>query len=474
MHKEYKRFLLNEQVASLLDDIKTKPIQSTLFFTKIKLCKEVHYEHSAKKYIKVVQSGSPLAQSILFKNITPDKYKKQKKHQKGDQIRFQTALLHIDQCKVFIESYKEQLRGLYILQVPRDALLKKPRITEHSLLEKYIESEISDDPRYEKKYLALFGNPSKHPYNIYTIFKDLENKRLKHPEDIIFEEMKSADAIRIVLYYELLTLQQSAQEIRKKPKECSFIQKFCKDVQRSVSIMECYQEIFDENLYQKISIHFNTLQKLTKTYDDLSTIHRKFQKLNNTLKSTYVQKLISNLQIKIANEQHKIANYFESREFSIIINQYELFLKEKNRSYNNYEAQLPFGYSVNIKIRNRYNKLLQLINFLDGCNDEKSYEKRKIAFTEFLEFMKIFQKQLQMKSAATISKKADKILTLLIKHEKRNKNLLIIKMLLSHIDMQNYPREIKYLKKKERKLQEKQKKFDKTLAKDLQKFKVIP
>jgi hypothetical protein len=473
MHKEYRRFLLKKEISSLLGDLKTKSAISTIFFTKIKLCKEIKYERLRDHYTRIVQTGAPHAQSITYKNISKQRFKKKKALKQGMILKLEHYLIKIDTCNIHIEVYKDHLKGLYILTIPgRCFRLQKPDILHTSFIEKYIEHEVSDDPRYEQKYLALFGNPTKHPYNIYSIFKDLERKRLLKPQDIIFKEMKSADAVRIFLYHKYLLIQEYAKLILKdKEGKSDAIQKFHQEITRSITIMQSYEEIFDEQQYQKIIMHLYTLTRITKIHQDLMLIYRKLIKLNHKLNSNYIQKMIENIQTKLSDEEHKISKYLDSREFAIISNQYALFIREKNRSYTNYESQLPFGYSAKIKVHNIHSELLHTINFLDGCNDEKSYDKLKNTFEELVDFVTIFETQIDSNSCKPLLLKATQIYAMLQKYEKRSKYLLILKMLKIHLAQEEQKEEFSYLRKKEKKLLQKQKRFDKNIFKYLEKFK---
>ena len=474
MHREYKRFLLKREVASLLNDLETNEVACKIFFTKIKLCRAVKYEHCGGNRVRVKESGAQHTQTITYKYITEKRYRSKKRAKIGKTLHLTKYLFKTDTCMVSVEAYGRALKGLYILTIPVNCSdLLQSLLRSGSLFEKYIESEVTEDPRYEQKYLALFGNPVKHPYNIYTIFKDLENRRLVKPQKVIFKEMKSADAVRIFLYDQYLLFSRYADETQKSENEVKsvYIQAFREEIKRTLAIMKSYEEIFDEDRHRRIYMHLNMLLDTTKTYHDLMLIYRKFSQLNRILQSPYITHLLENLKIKLAHEEHKIANYFSSREFSIILTQFHLFVKEKQHSYSNYESQLPFGYSARIKVHNRHSELLQAINFLEGCNDQKSYEKLQTGFEELLDFISIFESQINSDACKPLMKEVARLYKLLRKYERRNKYLLIMKMLQSHLDKKRHSKEIKYIKKIEEKLKHKQKKFDKVIFRRLNHFK---
>ncbi|RUM68142.1 MAG: hypothetical protein DSZ05_01545, partial [Sulfurospirillum sp.] len=109
--------------------------------------------------------------------------------------------------------------------------------------------------------------------------------------------------------------------------------------------------------------------------------------------------------------------------------------------------------------------LLQTINFLEGCNDKKSYEKLQNDLEVLIEFITLFEKQIDSGRTETLLKKAKKIYKKLTAYEQRDKYLLIIQMLLNHMDDEAEADTIAYLKKRKRALVKKQKKHNKIILK---------
>ena len=467
MEKEYKRYLLREEVSDILKDLKNKHFISDIFFTKIKLCKEIKYERTNSLYQKIVRSGTQHMQRVRFKHIDKKTYRQKKDQREGDLLHVSVYIIKTDNCTMHLEAYEHKLKGLYLLTVPNDCFsLSKTDTVHNTFIGKFIEANVSDDPRYEQKYLALFGNPTKHPYNIYAIFKDLEQKRLQDPHDVIFQEMKSADAIRIYLYEQYLLLQKYTKDVQKPDTtedadHKKAIEKYRNVIQSAITIIKSYEEIFDEQQYRKILFHMTTLKSITDTYVDLIFIGSKISKLNKKLHSDYLKKILQNIKKKTKLELHKIGNYFNSREFQIISGQLHRFIHEKNNSYINYESQLPFKYSADIKVSDTYSKLLHMISFLDGCNDEKSYEKLQTTFEEMIDFLTVIEKEIDSDTHKKLLQKCKHIYKVLEKNSEQNRYLLIINMLLSHLNEQERPKnkEIVCLRKKRKHLLQKKQKF---------------
>ncbi len=472
MHKETRRYLLDKTIVNLIEDLHDDAQLHTLYFTKIKLCKEIRYLHTPRHYTRITRSGTQQTQTYTYRHIPAQHFHKMRKKQKGTTLVKKRYRLQIDECQLWIDAYENSLSGLYILGIPHICQPKQPLLTRHRLLERFIVCDISEDPRYEEKYLALFGNPSRHPYNIYTVFKDLEHHRINDLQNVIFGEMKNADAIRIVLYRHFIRMHGYTEQIRQTAQsDPKLVENFHHAVLQSINIIKSFENIFDDLKLQRVTLHLNRMQRLTQTFRDLLWIQQQIQHFQTQYENDYLKKLTSGLHERIDLEYHKIARYFGSREYAIIKSQYELFLKEKNRSYTSYEARLPLDYILKIKYRNLYTELIRLIDFLDGCNDEASYEKIRTVLEEFLAFARQFQNQKPVSKHKKRLRKATRTYRLFEKYEQRNRKLLVLKMLIEHISHDaNYTQIEKLLKKKYKKLIRKQQKLEAKISEVTRQF----
>jgi hypothetical protein len=92
-----------------------------------------------------------------------------------------------------LEEYKKPNKGLNILVVISDKEL---------ILNEKIENlqEITDDERYSKEYLSLFGNPKNYEFDIEKVFEKCNNVGLDQM-DLNFEMgMSLSKVFRVILY----------------------------------------------------------------------------------------------------------------------------------------------------------------------------------------------------------------------------------------------------------------------------------
>ncbi len=460
MDKEKRLFLLDRHISNLLVDLETKPLLHEIFFTKIKLCKEVRYEHTPRHYLRIVKSGAQYTQTVTYHKSSKKEFLKAKKHQKGELIRKKRHRVQLEGCTLTIDAYRKGLKGLFMLEIAQECDDKVTSLLHNKLFSRHIREDVTSDPRYEEKYLALFGNPSRFPYNIYTIFKEIEHRRLKRVEEVIFNEMKSADAVRIMLYqkeHAIATIAKQATQKRTLTQE--EIESYTRETEEMLQLFDIFALLFDPLLLQRITSHLRTLKNIATTYHDLIFIRKSLDKLKKQIRPGYMQKLQENLEAKITAEEEKIIRYFASREFKIIMSQLVLFLKEKNRSYNSYEAQLPLGYTLKLEQKKLLGDLHELIDLLDGCNDETSYRRIENAVGKLHTFLRLFQPLDIVTVKPEIQSGIRKVRKCLAKHSRHNKMLLILKMFGSEAALRKEKKTHKMLLNKEMKISAKEKSF---------------
>ncbi len=468
MNKSGKKFLLNPDVTSLLQDIQIKPTKQTVYFTKIKLCKEVKYKKQNRQYTKSIKSGIGYAQKRSKKSISKHEFEDEQKKHIANILYIDKYEIIVNSYPLHIKAYNKALSGLYILSLPHKLSHLCHDILSSSIWASFIEKEVSDDPRFEDKNIALFGNPAKQTYNIYAIFKDLENQRITKLDRILFKEMKTSDAVRIKLYILYITLYKY-QNLNQDNPNSKDLQIFRTVLKNSKLILLEYENIFENNIFQKVYQHLVKILKITKTEKNLLIIKEKLQKLNQDLQSDYISKLIENIQHKIDTEHHKIVKYFNTREFSIIQEQYKLFLRENNKSFTTFDAQASIAYSSNLRLNSIHQKVIKLSKKLDGCNDEKSYDKLEQEFRKFINFANTFAEVLTYDKLDNLLDKAKKTISLIKKHQKYNKALLIFSMIENHVeDLNTQQKDLLYNKTKSYKI--KRKKLDHKISSSIDEF----
>jgi len=464
MPQEKKRYLLSEEINHLLQDLSGKPVRHTLFFTKIKLFKEVRYEHLPGHYIRMKRSGAKEAQKVTYQKISKRLFRHARDKQEGKTIIKERYPLLLNHNPLYINSYRKELTPLYILEIPSESVPHATDILHHKIVNRYLHEEITDDPRYEEKYLALYGNPSRYPYTLFAIFKDLETGRVDNPDEIIFKEMKSADAIRILLYHNLVGFEALSKQISaKKEIDAQSTAKIVAALQESIHLIESFKALFAKNDVEK-SLHFLTkFKRHMQRLHDLYFIEEAFLKLQKKYRLSILDRLLANTRERIVLEQQRIVRYLHSREFAILLQQYRLFLKEGSKHYLSYEAQLPVGFMLKSVRKSLYSELMQRIDFLDGCNDENSYSEIEKRLEEYSLLLQRFSEKLLGKRGVHDLEGVTHAYRLFQKAERREKRLQIFRLLSQHLDTDEKKRMHRRINQKIEKIAAKQKKFEKSV-----------
>ncbi len=455
MQQENKRFLLKSDTATLLEDLKTQPIVHRLFFTKIKLCKEVRYEHIPGHYTRIVRSGAQHPQTVTYDHVTKKQYQKAKRKQKGASIRKESYPLTIDKCQLAIQRYDSKLEDLHILEIPQRCYRKHPELLRHKLLDRLLLTEVTDDPRYEEKYLALYGNPARRPYNLYAIFKSIEQGRTDRPETLIFDEMKSSDAVRILLYHRFIQMQHAGTRIiaaKEKGPDPRDLVLFRRKLTETLLLFKQYENLFDEAQLQKSLTHLQKIERMLLGFEDLRLIRKNFVKFHKKIDSDYLRKVIASAEEKLRLEAHSIARYFSGREFSIIFRQYELLLKERKSLAERYEAGLPIAYTLKLHYRALISELRHLIDLLEACDDEKSLQRIYDQLADFTLFVEIFGSRPTIRKHAKRVEAASAALQRFQKVLRRAKKLLIVRMIREELTKEASPELNRFFKKTEKEI----------------------
>jgi hypothetical protein len=120
--------------------------------------------------------------------------------------------------------------------------------------------------------------------------------------------------------------------------------------------------------------------KALKVYKDLDFIEGELESIKVLLDEEQMQKIYTTIKEKKEIERKKISRFFNTREFAIIFKQYELLLRENNKSFLSIDAQMSIEKSIQDKVLIQYKKTMMECEKYEGCEDEKSYKSIKKTF----------------------------------------------------------------------------------------------
>lgn len=447
-----KKYLLKNDIKTLISHLELSAEEIFEFYTVIKACKEVKFSKINSKYFKTIKNGAIGAIEKNRVTIKKELYAKEKKNYIGKKILKKRYKITNNSEKYSIDIYEKELKSLHILEVEFNSKEKLSKFILPEIFKDYIDKDITDDKRYQKRNLALLGDPKYNQYNIYTIFKDIENGRTLNLDKIIFSEMQTSDALRVVLYRLFIKLRLSKDTIIQSNAEDG-LEEFKDVLKKSLVLLSEYNNIFDRKMVMNVISHLKVMNKSFKTYDDLHFIKNKLDDIHLLLDKNEVDNIYKTIQDKLSLEKHNIDRFFKTREFSIIFKQYELLLIENNKSFLSIQAQTSIKNSCEKTLLANYNKIIKTCEKHESCEDIESYKSLnkllKVLKTVFQEFTTVMDKNDYKSIQKTVKQISKEIKNL----KALNKQKMIIDTYIENLEVEpfNYKQLQKKVKEKNKK-----------------------
>ena len=468
MHQVEKKYLLKDSVQILINDLQLSPKTICEFYTVAKVCKEIKYSKIGSKYYKTMKTGVVSSYDQHQTKISKKQYNKQMKKSIGHKIIKNRYKIKNENRSYIIDIYQKKLKKLNILEIQFDKIVDFNNFTVPDLFNDYVIKDITKSERYQNKNLALLGDPKKNLYNIYSIFKDIELGRITKLNDTIFKEMKTSDSIRIVLYKLFIDLRIARDRIIETRAE-EGLNEYDLILKKSILLLQQYKNIFDKKILRKVKSNLKTMKKVIKTYKDLQFIQNQLDDMEKYLNTTNMKQLQKLIEEKKANQIDNIIRFFTTREFAIIFKQYELLLKENNKSFLSIDAQTSIENSLKYKISIKYKKCIMLCDKYEGCQDLKSQKAIKKSFNTLKVLLEKFDMVSNKEKNKTMYINAKSVLHNLNTLEKLNKKKMIIDSYLENLKPKpsNYEELLKSVEKQSRSAIEKN---NKRVLKSIEKF----
>ncbi len=426
MHQLEKKYLLNSSVQRLIDDLQLDMQKVSEFYTVVKACKSIKYSKIGSKYYEISEIGIPSSYKESKKEISKRKYQNQKKRKVGSLIVKKRYLLQEAGESYSIERYGKKLQNIYILRVHFQSRKSGYSFNLPDLFKSFTKSDITRYEPYREKNLALFGDPDRYIYSIYSIFKDIELGRTTKLHGILFQDMKSADAVRVVLFKIFIDMKididYMADDISDKR-----LKRFKKEIRDSRVILKLYREIFDKNIVKKVEKHLKLLSLTFKKERDLEFIKGELDNLKTLIEKERVDIISENIDQSISYERDKIRQFFKRRELSIIFKQYEILLKESSKTLTIPTAQNSIKNSLKEKIDKSYSKIIEICDKYEDCEDDKSIKKIKKAILKLDIIVKKFSIVIESDRDRAIRKNLKPIIKRVKELLKLKKRSLVVK-----------------------------------------------
>lgn len=134
--------------------------------------------------------------------------------------------------------------------------------------------EITDDKRYSKKYLKLFGNPKNYEFDEKKIFEKCDSAGLTRLDLHFKDGMSSAKVFRVVLYRLNQIFILEYEQYLKKEIEYEVLEESHKSL---VKALKYSKKIFDQQIIKQIKKDFEDLYMLLNHQDTFERYVLNFQ-----------------------------------------------------------------------------------------------------------------------------------------------------------------------------------------------------
>ena len=377
-----KKYLLKENAEKWIKKSSFKKHRILQFYTHIAACKETRYRKHDTRYYKTLRIGNDIRTDEVIKEINKKTFKEKKRKKIGELLK--KSRYQIDK-KTVLDIYHDDFKNLLLLEVKFDNKNQLQTYTLPKNIRPFIKKDVSDDKRYRNKNLAKLGNPQKHPYNIYAIYKDIEQQRIKDFSTIIFPEMPVSDAVRIVLYRLYHALKSHSNALLEK-NTLSSLEAFRITLKNAKIILKAYEKMFEKKMFKKVYNHLSMIEQTIAVDKDLSVIRTQLPLLEKTFDEKETTQFISKIDKRIESEKNKVKGFFKTREYAIILSQFELLLTEPSYIQSDYENENSIGRLHDALVKSHFKKLLKSMKKYDKCHDLQGYNtiKRKLIKTAVL------------------------------------------------------------------------------------------
>ena len=421
-----RRYLLRPDIDVWLYDRHPSRVKYRCYFTEIALCKEVEYCRKGKKYYKITREGIGEKLQSRVEKIDDKMFKKEKTDLIGEEIRKNRYRLRLSGRPITIDHYKRPLKGVNILELPDTKPVPKE-------IRPFLLREITHDPRYLEKHLALFGDPSDTSYNIYTLFRKIEQTLPKQFDRLLFPQMRTIDAVRIVLYgyyQQMLAYKNAFLESGEK----ADFERFHTYTGRSLALLRHFPKLFEKSFYQKALLHLAHLRDITTPLRDLYQIQKQLTASKKLFGAKEYFEFQKRLEERIAQIRHDLSHFFKTRECAIILKQYEMMLKEGTQSRFRDDNSSAVSHIVAKKLEREMEKISRLAGEIDGCQDEVSYRRLRKALKKADILLLAFKNLLEPKWQI-LHQRLHALLQKLKSYENLSRKSMIVATYVAHTSM---------------------------------------
>ena len=399
-----KRYLLKD-VFSVEDiNMTYKKISVEEYYTYISKCKKIKYKKLGDSFFKITKTKNDYKKNVIDKDKFEKNYKKKITHILSKDVYF-------FENDAVVCLYKKRYKGLKILQSSSPEAIK-PFLP-------YIDEDITDRVRYGGVYLALYGNPLSDDKNIHKLMKKIKNSEKNDMKNFIKKDMSVDSAVRVKLYELYLKLVQDRFDLLDDEKNrANMLSIYRKRLKAILDILKENEDYFEEELVEKVKENLFYIYNKTAIDEELKSIKVKLKRYQKCLSEDEFVSFLKDEDAFISEEVERFCSFIQTREYSIILKQLELLIKESSIEVDDTKADTTIKEAHKRYMKKVYKRVKKAIKKYIDCEDVESFNKilKKVRALETLndEFACLTKRKTFHKRKRVLSKLEENVEAFLI------------------------------------------------------------
>jgi len=380
---ENKYLLSYDKACEFLETLDTKYSKKIVqYYIKYSKNSIKRVRKIGKKYIYTSKKGSGRIRQEREKNISKKKFKRLSKRKIGNKIIKTRYFFTIDKKNYELDIFKKRLKGLAFLEIEFKNKKQMQDFILPQILSKIVIKDVSEDNNYTNSSLALLSNI---PFKNQEIFESMD--LFDNNKNFIFtfsEKNSIYDYLQNWLYFYFILLKKYAQlSIQNNNNED--LHQFRINIRRIRSLLAVYKELFDKDVLLKIMNSFKIIVSQTNKKRDIDVFLLKLDGINDSK----ILKFIEYLEDKSQKEKLKIKKILESQEFSNILFDFEVFIKEDYKFFTTNISDLPANRYSKKKFKKLFKKITFLFKKINNNSTIEELHKIRIKIKKFKYFLEI-------------------------------------------------------------------------------------
>ena len=400
-----KKYLLKDSIISIIDEYGLKPHKITQFYTTIKPDKGVRYRQMDDHYYKTIKYGTGASRDEEEAEISEQKFHKKFEDRIKKPIRKNRYMFHFEGKEYSIDVFKKDLKGLFMLEIEFPSMEDFEQFKLPSMIKAHVIKDVSFDESFKNKNMVLHGRPQE-PYNLDTIFAELDTKDIDELDAYFIPNLSPIDALRVILYKFSLSILFYKERILLHD-DTEDLHQFRVNIRKSRAFLKEFDFLFPKEHYNYFNENLDKFATQTNQKRDLDVIKERLVPLEENH-----HMIQEDIKQQRGQEQQNIQEMLKSKTFKDFFYTYQDILTKDTLlpSENNTGTIEDTAKQV---IKYLHHKIIKKIDALEKDFDTEKLHKIRISLKKFRYLLEEFQHIFGEEKIAKMIEKGKTLQTLL-------------------------------------------------------------